>query len=139
MTLQWEDRYSVGHDQVDLQHRHLFELVNKLEARIKAGDDRKATIDTIQSLIDYVLVHFTDEESLMHEIGFENIHTHRWRHSEFAGKIADMALAWGEGREVTAEQIREFLTDWLLDHILTEDMQIGAAVRRREKAASSTS
>ena len=68
----------------------------------------------------------------MQQIAFGDISQHRWRHSEFAGRIADMAIAWGQGEDVTAEQIREFLTDWLVDHILVDDMEIGAAVRGKK-------
>jgi hemerythrin len=132
MTLQWNDRYLVGHEQVDHQHKHLFELINRLEAKINAGAGQKDSLEVIQALIDYALYHFADEESLMQEINFDGISIHRWRHSEFAGKIADMALEWGRGNQVKAEEIRDFLTDWLLDHILTEDMQIGAAIRRKQ-------
>jgi hemerythrin len=139
MALQWNDRYRVGHEQIDLQHKHLFELISKLEAQIEAGSDRNDTLEVVQSLIDYVLVHFSDEETLMQEINFESISRHRWQHSEFAGKVADMALEWGRGNEVTAEQIRDFLIDWLLDHILTEDMQIATAARRKQTAVVRTS
>jgi hemerythrin len=134
MTLKWSDRYRVGDERVDLQHQHLFELINDLDQRVTSGTVRQDSLQTIEALVDYVLQHFADEESLMQQINFRDIVMHRWRHSEFAGKIADMALDWGRGKEVTAEEIRDFLTDWLLDHILTEDMQIGEALRSQRPA-----
>jgi hemerythrin len=136
MSLTWNERYRVGHDLIDRQHQRLFVLVNDLELKIAAGADRKDSLDIIQALIDYALLHFSDEEAFMQQIDFENITRHRWLHSEFAGKIADMALEWGQGKEITAEQLRDFLTDWLLDHILTEDMQIGAAVHSKQTAGT---
>lgn len=134
MTLQWNDRYRVGDDRVDRQHQHLFELINDLDRKIATGTVRQDSLQTIEALVDYVLQHFADEESVMQQINFRDIIRHRWHHSEFAGKIADMALDWGRGKEISAEEIRDFLTDWLLNHILTEDMQIGEAVRGQRPA-----
>jgi hemerythrin len=132
MLLTWNERYRVGHDLIDRQHQRVFELVNDLERLIAIRAERTDLLDTIHALIDHALSHFSDEEALMQQIDFEGLTRHRWLHSEFAGKIADMALKWGEGQEVTAEQLRDILTEWLLDHILTEDMQIGAAVQSKQ-------
>lgn len=130
MFLDWDDRYRVGHEQIDRQHQRLFELINDLVRKAGEGADRQDSLKTVNALVDYALEHFADEESLMQRIGYDDIDRHRWRHSEFAGKIADMAVAWGEGHEITAGEICEFLKDWLVNHILIEDLAIGAAVRR---------
>ncbi len=134
MTLQWNDRFRVGQEQIDQQHQYLFKLINALDRKIEAGADRQDSLQTIDALVDYALQHFADEESLMQQINFPGITAHRWCHSEFAGKIADMALDWSEGKEITLQEIRDFLTSWLLDHILTEDMKIGEVVRNQRPA-----
>ena len=134
MTLQWSDRFRVGQEQIDQQHQYLFKLIGALDLKIAAGTSREDSLQTIDALVDYALQHFAEEESLMEKINFSGTTSHRWLHSEFAGKIADMALDWSQGKEITAQEIRDFLTSWLLDHILTEDMKIGEAVRSQREA-----
>lgn len=129
--IKWEDRYCIGHDVVDSQHQRLFELINRLQQDCSGGVGRDDILQAINSLVDYALEHFADEESLMQKIGFEGLDHHRWRHSSFVTKVTDMALDWGEGEDVRAEDILLFLKEWLLDHVLSEDQQIGAVMRAR--------
>ena len=128
MLIEWNDRYRIGHEEVDQQHQYIFKLRNSLESKITTGADRQDSLETIGALVDYALRHFADEEFLMQQIDFSGLARHRWRHSEFAGKVAEMATDWGSGKEISAEEIRDYLTEWLLDHILAEDMQIGEAI-----------
>ena len=130
----WEDRYRIGHERVDQQHRRLFKLINELQQHADSGAGPEVAIEAINSLVDYAVAHFADEEELMQEIDFDGLIQHRWRHHSFVGKVADMALEWGQGRETSVDDILNFLKEWLLDHVLTEDMQIGAALKSRQKS-----
>jgi len=131
--IKWEDRFRIGHEAVDKQHRRLFEIINDLQQKASSGAGRDAAIQAINSLVDYALEHFADEEELMDQIRFPSLIPHRWQHHSFVGRVADMALEWGEGKETSVEDILLFLKDWLFDHILVEDMQIGVAVKSRRK------
>jgi hemerythrin len=84
--------------------------------------------------VDYAIAHFADEEELMQQIDFEGLIQHRWRHHSFVGRVADMALEWGQGRETSLNDILLFLREWLLDHVLVEDMKIRAALQARQKS-----
>lgn len=134
MFIKWDDQYLIGNDDVDRQHRQLFDLINGLQQRVSAGADRGDAYEALKAMVDFALEHFADEELFMQQIRYDGIDNHRWQHRNFASKVAEMSVAWGEGKEISANQILLFLKDWLLDHILTEDMQIGAAFRRRKHA-----
>ncbi|MCX6835592.1 MAG: bacteriohemerythrin [candidate division Zixibacteria bacterium] len=131
--IDWEDRYRIGHEAIDNQHRRFFELINNLQQQASAGSGRDATILAMNSLANYALEHFADEEELMDQISFPGLIQHRRRHYSFASKVADMALEWGKGNETSIDDILLFLKEWLLGHILTEDMQIGEALKSRQK------
>jgi len=81
--IQWEDRYCIGHDIVDGQHQRLFDLINRLQQNCSGEVDRDDILQAINSLVDYALEHFADEESLMQKIGFEGLDHHRRRHNSF--------------------------------------------------------
>ena len=131
--INWEDKYSIGHETVDNQHRRLFDFINNLQRQASEGAGREATLLAIDSLANYAIEHFADEEELMDQIGFPELIQHRWRHHSFAGKVADMALEWGKGNKTGVDDILLFVKDWLINHVLTEDMRIGAALRSKQK------
>ena len=133
--IRWDDRYRIGHEVVDRQHRRLFQLINDLEQKAASGGGREAAIEAINSLVDYAVVHFADEEELMEQIGFDRLIQHRWQHRSFVGKIADLALEWGQGRETSVDDLLLFLKDWLLNHVLAEDMPIGVVLQARQKTS----
>ncbi|MDO8987131.1 MAG: hemerythrin domain-containing protein [Coriobacteriia bacterium] len=68
---EWSVDLETGHQDIDDQHRHLFELANKLQAAalVQEEDDEETVADTIYELTDYVVQHFNDDEELMAEHG----------------------------------------------------------------------
>ncbi|MCG2807978.1 MAG: hemerythrin domain-containing protein, partial [Coriobacteriia bacterium] len=79
---EWSADLETGQADIDDQHRHLFELANKLQdAALAADQDAEDTVeDTIYELTDYVVQHFNDEEELMTEHGYPSLSSHRALH-----------------------------------------------------------
>ena len=61
----WDSSYDVKIEIVDKQHRHLVALMNELyDACLgERGALEQKFKDVMKELVDYVLVHFKDEES----------------------------------------------------------------------------
>ena len=84
---------------------------NNLQQKALAGADGETAVQAINSLVDYTIEHFADEEELMNQIGIDGLNRHRWRNHSFVGKVADMALEWGHGNETSVDDILLFLKD----------------------------
>ena len=63
----WDSSYEVGIEIVDKQHRHLVDLTNELyNACIGERDELDQKFkDVMKELVEYVMVHFRDEEKIM--------------------------------------------------------------------------
>ena len=126
--IDWKDEYSVENALIDKQHQVLFDLVNEVADKIKAGSspELKAVIDR---LANYTVGHFKDEEALMKRAGYPGLEDHQMIHSELIDKVQDLQLRLKTNQPVSMITVIRFLSDWLQDHILKDDMAYKASIQ----------
>lgn len=114
---------SVGVSRIDAQHKTLFKLVNEFcEAyQHHQGYDRVPAV--LNQLIQYAQVHFRDEETLMAAAEYEQLNSHRSDHEELTEQVFELRATFEGGDLKTTEEVRAFLGDWLINHILNKDMK----------------
>ncbi len=123
--LHWKENMSLGNPAIDGDHKRLIDLFNRLHFMALAGDDDQAVADVLDELLSYVRVHFAREEAMMRRCGYPAFAEHRRRHREFAGRLREFAQAFENQPEAfDMEGFYDFLTDWLLVHVLDEDMKL---------------
>ena len=120
---QWKEAYSVGTPALDDQHKTLISLINELDTieREGGGDLR----DVMDKLDWYVDEHFTLEENMMADAGYEDLDAHAAKHREFCDwlKAAKTHMATvGIGHDALLKAINDHLKEWLAEHILVSDM-----------------
>ncbi|OWW21445.1 bacteriohemerythrin [Noviherbaspirillum denitrificans] len=116
-VIEWRQGFKVNIDQVDDEHQHLFTLVKALNL--------DSVQQTVEELLDYVVVHFSNEQALMEKSGYPAFEQHLKLHEDFAGHVADFlgnGDAWTEER---VQELRRFLNKWLVGHIMTHDLRFG--------------
>lgn len=128
----WNESFLTRIESVDEQHKHLVSLINDLGEMVMSGDelDLEAFGSVRDGVLEYVGVHFRDEESMMREIGLDprHIQKHEAAHKVFVTEAMTLsdtgsALSSEEGRELT-----NFLVHWLAYHILDVDQSMGRQV-----------
>lgn len=114
----WNERFSVGVQAMDAQHKRLIDLINAL----RGSDDMGIAFDTIMGMFDYASVHFRDEEQLLRKAGYSELDTQVREHKAFL----DQAVAFSK-KDLSdpriGDEIIRYLRSWLLQHILNEDMK----------------
>lgn len=125
----WKEEYGCGIIEIDTQHKRLFELVSELHgiASIKDGYDHYDDIMRVfQELSDYTVYHFSYEEQLMEQNGYDpaQLRAHKWEHVSFISKMKQLQDADLDSnqRKVLMDAIM-FAVDWIEKHILTTDRQ----------------
>jgi hemerythrin len=124
--VEWEDKYSVGVKQIDEQHKKLLDFTNELYDACGAGRDEadKLFKQTIKKSVDYVKVHFKDEEELMLANNYSEYPSHKKKHEEFIMQILEDVKNYETGRKFVPNNFVRFLRDWLLEHIAITDKKL---------------
>lgn len=119
----WDTSYDVGVASVDQQHRHLVDLINSLyNACLGEKAELEETFrDVMKDLVDYVIFHFKDEESIMEQINYPGVKEHKQKHELFVKEILKSANAYTHGKQFVPNSFVRFLRDWLFNHILIDD------------------
>ena len=110
---------------MDDDHKNLFEAANRLYEGISAREETSLLEEGLNYLIQYTQDHFAKEEELLERYNYPELEHQRNQHErlmrevfEFKKKIAT------EGNELYGRVVN-FLKDWIINHILTEDRKYG--------------
>ncbi len=141
-TFIWDQCFVTGLPDIDTQHRRLVEITNQLGSLVTQGsnvshDDMTAVV---QSLSAYARFHFHEEESMMQHAGLDNLQINR-HHQDHVNFLMDVEKMYAEvsiGKPDTPRLIFEFLTNWLVYHILGVDMFMARQVSAKMQGQSAT-
>lgn len=126
---QLKKEYLTGIDSIDEQHRKLFEIANHAYELLNdefIPDKYDNIIEVIKELKAYAVQHFADEEAYMESIDYKRRFSHKIEHVEFVEKVNGIDLdEIDENQEQIILDLLNFLTDWLVHHILENDVLIG--------------
>lgn len=117
----WDDEYSVQYEDIDLQHKELVNLINKLYKDFKSGKAQKDIKQVLKDLIAYSGYHFKTEEKYFVEFNFEDAENHIKEHRDLVNKILDFQKQLESGKVTLSYEIMNFLKQWLIEHILDTD------------------
>ncbi|MDO8932585.1 MAG: bacteriohemerythrin [Rhodocyclaceae bacterium] len=132
---QFDSRFLVGIEQVDLEHRQLFEIAGRVYDGLAAGNDAliAATRAAIAELLDYTATHFASEEALMEAAGYPGLEAHRALHRHLLRQARDMEMRAESGEQYVPVELSHFIYNWLVDHILANDRKFGEFVTAQKK------
>ena len=120
--LKWKDGYSMNEEKIDEQHKGLFKLSNEIYELVESGvDDHETFRKLFIALNDYSVEHFIYEEMYMQEQEYPKLNEHISQHNEFSKKLKELAV--GINKDSHIKDIGEFVTTWLLQHVLDEDIE----------------
>ncbi len=119
----WDDSFSTNIPAIDVQHKVIVKVLNKLHDVIVAESQKEKMADIIDELVQYTIYHFGEEEKLFAEYNFNLEKSHIVEHKEFVNKIKDISKRFRKGEEFVAFDLINFLKDWLIDHILISDQK----------------
>ncbi|NLJ78272.1 MAG: hemerythrin family protein [Tissierellia bacterium] len=136
--MMWKERYRIGVDLIDDQHRELFKRLSNFIRVVQNGEpwDEKLdeAKDTLGFMQEYVVYHFEDEERYQREIGYPDYEEHRKIHAGFKAEVDEyVRLMEEEGfSEETMQELAARFMTWLIMHVGRADQRIGEYARSKE-------
>lgn len=131
----FEEKYKVGHADIDRQHARLFEAVNQLHDAMQKGQGqgRKELGTILEFLRNYTVEHFKTEERLMAETGYPDTVEHAMLHADLTQKVLDLEAKHSSGATSLTITVLNFLKDWLAHHISAHDRKLADHIRARAR------
>lgn len=131
----WEDRYSIGVEQIDKEHKKLFSVLNRmLMYKDQEEKNQWACQEGVKYFKDHAMKHFTEEEAYMASIDYTHFETHRRLHDNFRKKTLPALEKELKQTSYSTDAINHFLgvcAGWLFGHTLTEDRAIAGKTNSR--------
>ncbi len=122
----WNQSFSVGHAEVDRQHRELLNIMNEVESILLTPPqyyNRSIRLSIMEKLLRFTAKHFELEQKLMQEFAFPvDFCCNHWRsHKSFDAKLYTLYRQLLAKELVLDSCILKAIRDKFFNHILKED------------------
>lgn len=125
----WTKELSIGHELIDADHQHIFDIANRLQAEMLEEPEYSIVGEVLVELIEHTGGHFMREEALMQAIQFPGYEKHKLEHDLLMEKVNDLHRQFMDGHSNLTVKVSEFLRKGLVLHILNSDMELGRCMR----------
>ena len=126
--IKWDDKYLIGVDEIDQQHKELFRIASDAYSLLKNEfytDKYDKVVQLIEELKNYAIFHFETEQNYMIKIGYKRFFSHKIVHDNFVDHVKKIDLEnMDENQDEYLSSIIMFIVDWIENHILETDKQI---------------
>lgn len=127
MAIIWTENLSVGVENIDSQHKKLFEKADQLFEAGKTGKTKDYIAQMLGFLDTYTKQHFRDEEAYMVKIGYPGIEAQKTEHKNFIAALTKLTKEYetSGGNIAVIINANQMVIEWLNKHISGLDKQIG--------------
>ncbi|AVK81897.1 bacteriohemerythrin [Campylobacter fetus] len=119
----WDDKYSIGNNGIDKQHKKLFELAKKAYIYANKNISRDDIRNIITEFFEYMKEHFRDEEVYMELIEYPYLEQHAAIHKDIISSMSNL-IKTAKNVNDLKENLVVIAEKWLLEHILHHDIRI---------------
>lgn len=134
--LEWNDRFSIGLQEIDNQHKRLIDIINKLHDVLKNDASEPVADSVFFDLHSYTKEHFSAEEASMSESGFPDVDKHAQAHRNLETQLEGYRRKYDAGDKGAAVDLAQFLMTWLVEHMLKMDGEYGEFLRKRSHVSN---
>lgn len=144
MEILWEDRFLLGVEKIDKQHKGLFTVARRVlnildENREDKEKQRFACMEGLQFFKASLVEHFRDEEEYMRSINYEHYQEHKHKHDLTLQRVLptlERDLMTSNFSREAIEKLIGFILVELIAHVVTYDVAIvgsGPLIMPRER------
>ena len=135
----WNGNFETGIEEIDLQHKKLVEILNRLATHLAGRSDETTLNEAFDELAAYADYHFKSEEAVWARFLKEDdsYGRHEAAHHRFIDDV--LALKAQESSkpiDTILHEIVTFLTKWLAHHIFDDDKRMAKVVLAMEAGSA---
>lgn len=119
--IEWDPKYSVDVEEIDIHQKKMFEMFNELIDMKKKNADAKDYVNMITDINDYSKLYFSREEKILKKKKYPDYETHAKAHRQFIRNSIALRRELAEDMDnLNLEAMLELRT-WLITHIENSD------------------
>jgi len=125
--VEFKNEYLVGNEQIDYEHKKLFEIATNFFEDYENNSIKMNTIKTtLKELSEYIEFHFNHEEEFMDTLPYKIfINRHKKLHKDIIEQFNDLILKISElNMDAIERELIHFIEISLIHHIVVEDKKI---------------
>lgn len=127
--IRWSEAIAIGVKTVDEQHKYLLAIANKFLRAMHMGVGDKILAAIIRELREYTVTHFRDEEEIMRKAGYPHLMEHQREHQNLTAQVKKYQDDIYRKNPLDPLEIRGFIKQWLIGHMINSDGRIAAFMR----------
>jgi hemerythrin len=125
--LTWRPAWDLGIEVIDVDHREMVRLIN----RLSDPAEPPPVAERLGDLIDHLRHHFVVEEEFLVSIRYPQANQHaREHHVQLAELVALARLLRGADAKVLDPAELRSIKDWFFNHVIAEDRRFADYYRR---------
>ncbi|OBS10580.1 bacteriohemerythrin [Acidihalobacter prosperus] len=117
----WKRDYALGIQEIDEQHKIVFEQIEELRQAIVHGDSHQHIGNIIERMAEYARIHLVMEECVLRMFAYTGYEAHKGAHEQGVRQIAAFSRRHAAGDREVALEFFEFIGGWWCRHILIDD------------------
>lgn len=131
MEIFWDQKFEIGHERIDFEHRIFLGLIADLDTAVSAGASKERLSRITREVEAYARFHFLSEENIMIDAGYPDYDAHRCEHKRLLALLEDRAYSFLHD-ELNPLGLVTFLFEWFALHTIQVDKKLGAFLRERD-------
>ncbi len=128
----WSNAYAIGDENIDKQHKELFNKTKEFIYSIESGHGEIKVVEVIEFLQDYVIRHFAEEERLQIKYNYDKFEEHRDMHSSFMKEVYMFKQFINENgiNHKLVQNLKTSLLNWINIHIKKVDKELAIFIKK---------
>ncbi len=127
-----DKKFQTGVDWQDFQHKQLIDLFEKVKKARENKKDANAFRYSVAFLVMYVHNHFSLEEAYMKKYDYPDKEYHMKQHKAYRQSMTEFRSSHQDYTEQAMDELIEKVYDWILNHILENDIKLGEFLLKHE-------
>ena len=120
----WHYFYISGDEEVDTQHRELFDQTNELISLYNADKNQtERMLAIVDKIIGCAPPHFSTEENLLATLGYPGLEEHILKHQRLAARLRELRSEVVSGKRPIGDILLFITRDIVNEHMLVEDLK----------------
>lgn len=122
--IEWSDKFSVGVDDIDFEHRQLINLINELYQKLDGDHSKDEIAELFGELYADISAHFALEEKMMRESRYAEYRAHKDEHENLLDDIRDLMDDYSDKPEFDRDELTRRLGEWFGGHFKEMDARL---------------